>query len=548
MKTALILLLLAHPLWAQSFESRAAQATTLLQQHKLDKANGVKTPWSERDKASLAGDAWLAAAQVAATDAQRFQAYESAGLAYADSQTLGDEALKAFRLAREVTGVSGEQRARAGILAARRARTRAEWELITALAGATPEQLATAYHEIGTSYLVAAKSDVALNLKVIEGYEKAAQQMASYNPQAADTELGMASVTAHSLPPSPATTAVVDRIYKSLLALPLSPEQKPLRNARLELNWGSSLQKVKALERAISLWEKVGKNTAYPAEQREEGWLKAAEALKGEGKIDKALAALQAATPLRADNFVFSTKLAEKKLDLLIGPKRYGEALQVVQALAKHPKLPADHRERLVIEQAKYLYKLARAREAEALLAPLWRNPPRGGDTIYQITVLKAQDALDRKEQARARREVDAGLARVRELSSPTNQLEYISARLSVAEKNYTKALESYTNCARTAGVVAPSETVLTEVRQMFNQALAEKKLAEAQAISEAVANWRVDPILPPLLQAQLAAAAGDAATARAAVARCRQELNRFYGASKEAWEKELAAIEAGLR
>lgn len=547
MKSALVLLLLTRLAWAQNFESQASQAASLLQQHKQDKANGVKTPWSSRDKASLAGDAWMEAAKLASTDAQRFQAYESAGLAYADSQTLGDEAMKAFRLARDVAGASGEERARAGILAARRAHTREEWELVTALAGATPEQLATAYHEIGLSYLTPAKTDASLYVKVIEGYEKAAAQMVKYNPQAADTELGIASVTTHSLPPSAATTAVVDRVYQSLLALPLSPDQKAMRNARLEISWGGSLEKVKAPDRAIALWEKVGKNTAYSAERREEGWVKAAEALKAQGKIDRALAALQAATPLRADNYVFSSRLAEKKLDLLLAPKRYAEALQVVQTLARHPKLPAARKETLLLEQAKYLFRLSKTREAEALLTPLWQTPPRGGDTIYQVSTIRAQAALDRKDPAGARREVEAGLARVGELRAAPNQLNYISAKLYVAEKNYAKALEAYASCATTAAGVIPSETVVNEVRQMFQQAIAEKKLAEASAISQAVSSWRVDRILPPLLQAQLAAASGDSATARAAIARCRQELVRFYGAGKQALEKELSAIEASL-
>lgn len=141
-RTAIALLLLSLPLYAQSFESQADQATRLLQQFRLDKGNGVKTPWNERDKAWLAGDAWLEAAKLATTDAQRFTAYESAGLAFVESQALGDDALKAFRLARDVTGASAEQRTRAGILAARRSSTREEWQQVVSLAGATPQQLA----------------------------------------------------------------------------------------------------------------------------------------------------------------------------------------------------------------------------------------------------------------------------------------------------------------------------------------------------------------------------------------------------------------------
>lgn len=543
MKTALLLLFLATPLWAQSFESQAAQATQLMQQHKQEKANGVKTPWNTRDKGSLAGDAWLEAARLASSDAQRFQAYESAGLAYAESQTLSDDALKAFRLARDVAGVSGEERARAGILAARRAHTRSEWELITALSGATPEQLATAYHEIGLSYMVPAKTDPLLQLKVLEGYEKAAEQMAKYDARAAATELGVASVLAHSIPPSPAATAAVDRVYKSLLALPVSSDQKALRNARLELSWGTSLQKVGVVGRAIGLWQGVGKNTAYSSDQREEGWLKAAEALKGQGKIDAALAALQAAAPLRGDNYVFSNKIAEKKLELLDSQKRYAEALKVVQTLAAHPKVPDVRREKLLLDQAKYLLRLGKNKEANQLLAPLWES----GKAVYDIAVLKAQEALNRKDQAGARAEVEAGLARLRELKAATNQLEYVSAKLSVVEKQYDKALASYASCCTSAGVTAPSQAVLDEVRQMFSQTLAEKKLTEAQAIARAVASWRVDRILPALMQAQLAAASGDTAAAREALVRCRQELKRFYGPSKEALEKEIVAIEATL-
>lgn len=549
MKTALLLLFLAGPLWAQTFESQSAQASALLQQHKQEKASGVKTPWNTRDKASLAGDAWLEAARLAGSDAQRFQAYESAGLAYADSQNLSDDAVKAFRQARDVAGAAGADRARAGILAARRTRTRAEWEAVAALAGATPQQLATVYSEIGLTYLQPAKTEPALNLKVVEYYEKAAQQMAQYDAQAADTQLGMATVLAQSIPDGSVAAATEDRLYKTLLALPLSPDQKALRNARLEISWGSSLEKVKAFDRAIALWEGAGRKQGYAAEYREEAWIKAAELLQKLGKIDHALADLQAATPLRADNYVFSSGLAQKKLDLLDAHKRWADSLKVVEALARHPKLPAEHREPMLISRARYLLRLGKSKEAAAVLTPCWQNPARGGTTIQEIALLRAQDAVDRKDFARARLEIDAGLARLRELKASTQQLEYTSARLYSAQKQYLKAVEAYAACCTTAQLgVAPSDQLWNEVRQMFNLALSEKRVGDAQAMVQALTSWRIDPIYPPLLQAQLAAASGDAPGARASLARCRQELKRFYGLAKENLEKELAALEAGLR
>ncbi len=548
MKTALLLLLLAGPLWAQTFESQAAQATQLMQQHKLEKGNGVKTPWSERDKASLAGDAWLQAAQLATTDAQRFQAYESAGLAYTDSQTLADDALKAFRLARDVTGASGEERARAGIQAANRARTRAEWELVLAVAGATPQQRAKAWDEVGKSYIVESKKAPELNLKIVEGYEKAAEQMAQYDPRAADTELGIASVVAQSIPQKATAVAAIDRIHKTLLALPLNPEQKALRNAMIELRWGDGLLKVGANERATGLWLAVGKNTAYPADQREEAYLKAADAWKAQSKVDQSLAALAAAAPLRGDNFVYRAKIADKQLELMEAHKRYADELKVVQALAKHPKLPADRKETLIVEQARLLYKLARKKEAEALLLPLWTQPPRGGDSIYSVAVTRAQAAIDGKDLVRARLEIEAGLARLREMRAPTQQLEYISARLYVAEKKYTKALEAYAACCTTNVGVQPSAQLFQEVRNLFQQTLQEKRLEDARAIVQAVAGWRVEAIYQALMTAQLAVATGDAAGGNAALARCREELKRFYGSAKEGVEKEITAVEAALK
>lgn len=547
-RTAIALLLLSLPLYAQSFESQADQATRLLQQFRLDKGNGVKTPWNERDKASLAGDAWLEAAKLATTDAQRFTAYESAGLAFAESQALGDDALKAFRLARDVTGASAEQRARAGILAARRSSTREEWQQVVSLAGATPQQLATAYHEIALTYLVPAKADASLNLKVVQNYEKAAEQMLRYDARAADTELGMATVVAQSIPNQSEAVATLDRLYKTLLALPLSPDQKALRNSRLESSWAAGLQKLKALDRAVATWERVGKNPAYPAEQREEALVKAAETLQSQGKPEAALVALQAATPLRADNFVFSTRLAEKKLALLDAQKKPAEALKVVQALAKHPQVTAAARESLQLAQARYLFRMGKAAEAETALAGLWSAPPRGAESLYQVIATRAQDAVDRKDFSGAHAHLDTGLARFQEIQANPARLTYLNARIYATEKNYTRALECYAACCTTAAGITPSETVQKEVRQLLAQALQEKRNAEAQAIATAVASWRVDPMVPALMQAQVAAASGDAASARAAVARCRQELKRFYGAQKEAWEKDIAAVEASLR
>ena len=66
-----------------------------------------------------------------------------------------------------------------------------------------------------------------------------------------------------------------------------------------------------------------------------------------------------------------------------------------------------------------------------------------------------------------------------------------------------------------------------------------------ADPIFQGLANWQIDPMVPALMEAQWASAAGDTARARTAVTRCRQELKRFYGPNKEAFEKEIAAVEA---
>lgn len=543
----LLLILLASPLQAQSYAELAQKATLLLEEHKRDKANGVTTPWSEKDKAYQAGDLWLEAAKLAGSDAERFRAYEAAGQAYAVAQTLGDEALKAFVLARDVAGVSGQQRAEAGVMAARRGRTRADWEAVVAIPGAPAQQLATAYHEIALTYIVPAKTDPALNQQVAEFYEKAAQQMAKYDARAADTELGMAQSTIADAPPSPAVLAVLDRLVKAEQALPLG-DDKPLRQALIELDWARNLARLKANDRAVATWQAVGKNTAYPVDQRVEGWTKAAEVLRAQGKLDPALAALDAAAKLRADNYIYSEKIAQLKLAILDPAKRNAEALAVVRGLAKHPGA-ASKRELLALDEARYLYRLGKTAEGDALLAPFWTTPPRAGVSIYEIAVLKAEEAVV-KDPARARKEVDAGLGRLLEMSDRNvGAMQLISARLYAHQKDYASALKDYTACARQgSGLVVPNNDVLDGVRSMFSQALKEKKTADAEAIVAAVKTWQVDAIAVPLMQAELFAATGNAQAARAAVASCRTELQRFYGPNKEALEKEIARIEATIR
>jgi hypothetical protein len=542
--------LLAVPALAQTYTELENKANEMLKLHKQNKGNGVTTPWDQKDAAFQAGDIWMQAATLAADDQQRFHAYDQAGLAYGQAQTLGKDAQEAYRLARDIATINPVERARVGLEVARRERTFANYEFVATLAGATAEQRGHAYAEMAATFIVAANTDPQLNAKAVEYRQLAAAQYAKHDLGKADTELGMASVAALKIPDNKQAVGAVDQVFQALLALPFS-EHKAMREARVKIRWADSLAKLKENDRALALWTSVGGSSAFSADQREEAWLKAAELYQSLKQIDAALNAFDAASKLRSENFVFSEKIANKKLQLLDAAKRPEQSLGVLSKLAQHPQIRPERREELQLEQARRLFKMGKPGDAETLLAGIAAAPHQAGESILQVTAVRAQGLLDKSDLAGARKAVEAGLAQL--TSAQFNQqyrsLQMLSGQLYQHEKQPLKAFEAYSTACRISDTVCqPNAQLVSLAEQALKSALADKKLDEAsQIVADFDLSWQAHPIMKSLFKARLNIASGNAEAAKQALAQARNQLSSFYGEQRGQLEKQIVELEAAL-
>lgn len=535
---------------AQSYDELQTKATALMQKHQYNKNNGVKTPWDQKDAAFQAGDLWMEAAKLAKDDKQRFHAYDQAGAAYGQAQTLGDDAIKAYVLARDLTTIDPVERARVGLEVARRQRTFANYEFVAKLEGATPEQRGQAYHEMSSTFLTA--TDPGQKAKVVEYRQLAAAQYAKYDLMKADTELGMASVTALEIPDQAQAVASLDSVYKDLAALPFK-EDKELREARLKIRWADGLAKLKNPQRALALWKEVGSNTKFDADYREDAWLKAAKLYEAQAQVDAALEALEAASKLRPENFVFSEKIAKEKIRLLDAAKRLEPSVAVVAKLSQHPQVRPEKREELKLDQARRLYKLGQAAEAEKVLAAITAAPAQGGASVYQVAAVRAQAMVDKKDLAGARKIVDAALIELKQpnMDQIYRATEVMSGTLYRQEKQYLKAFQAYSiACRLNDGFSQPSQQLLDHVDQTLKEALLAKQFDQARGVVDGVVKtWQVNPIIPLLFRARLAAATGDKVAGQEAVSQARAQLKlQYYGEKLEAdLAKEINELETAL-
>lgn len=535
---------------AQTYEEFQTRAGELLKQHEGEKAAGLKTSWSEKDKAFQAGDMWMEAAKLAPSDLQKFNAYRHAGAAYSLSQSQRDEALQAYTKARDITSMSDSDRAEVGLEVARRSHKRDDYKIVTTLGKATPEQKAMAFRAIGNSFITEAHNAPKLNIEIVENYILSSAQFATFDPTQADTTLGIASVKALSVPDPREAVNLLDRVNKARLALPI-PDSTEYREGRIKIQWADSLLKLKEADKAIALWNSVGSNSKYSLEQREEALVKAADCYKTQKKPDSALQALDSASKLRSENFVFSEKIAEKQIAIFDETDRPTEALAVLAKLVTHPKVGAQRQEHLRLDQAKRLYDLKRAKEANEILAHILAHPTRANLTIQLVVTAQAQHYSDIDDLKQARKTVDSGLSRLAEAHADPEwrKLSIVSGNLYQRQKDYLAAFEAYSDACRTYnGRHQPSQELVNLTDRALKLAIQENKLDQAQAITEKFAQtWQVHPIISSLFQAQLKVAQKDFGAAGQAITQAKSYLPGISGDQLKVLEARITELENAL-
>lgn len=548
--TSIILLGLTLGSSAQTFEQLKARAVELLLQHDQDKAKGVKTSWDEKDKAYQAGDLWLEAAKVASDDRQKFEAYDSAGEAYGKAQTLGKESLNAYLLARGIPSIPDPERARVGWEVARRSHQRSDYEFIVGLKRATDEQKAAAYKEIGSSYIVASKDEPKLKYNIVENYLLSGFEYAKFDARKAEVILGMATVNALEIPDQTLAVKQLDKVNQARLELPLE-DKDSIHKAMVELSWAKSLSKLAAHERAASLWRSIGRNKAYKSDFREEAWLALADLYHTQKKLQPALEALDAAAKERSDNFVFSEKIANKRIALYDQAKLPADAAAVLKSLSDHPKASAQKREQLRLNLAQRLYQLKRDSEANRLLTELLEKPAQGPETTLQVTNISAQHAVDHKDLGLAREIVDSGLAQLAQSRADEQwrRLKVVSGNLYQNQQDYSAAFQAYSDsCQAYDGFCTPNNQVVNLTHTALKAAVQEKKLDQAKAIVEGLAQkWRVHPIIGAVFRARYQVAANDREGARQSLDQAKTYLNGLSLDQRKSFETEISEIEKAL-
>lgn len=545
------LLLLSAAGWAQTYEELKAQATALLAQHEVDLANKVKFAWDERDKAAQAGDVWMKAAQAGKDDRQRFEAYESAGKAYSISSALRKSDTEAYRSARDIASVAKADRARVGLALAKLTRTKDDYLFVVGIAEATPQNRAVALHELASMTGLAAKNDASLYEQAVEYTIAETEELAKFDPKRVDSELGMAMVQATRIPDPNKSVALLERLHQRRLAI-LPPDTKGLGLAMQELEFANRLMAVKAEDQALVVWKRVGANGTFPAEQREEAWLKAAQLYKSRSQIEPALAALEEASKHRGDNFVFSEKIARQRIELYDAAKRPQDSLAVLTKLVRHPKIAFHHKEKLVPEQARRLFALGKVQEAESALKALETSDDADDGTALLVCKERVQFALKGKDLAQARKLADAAKLRLAFAGGQKEVFEemlLLSGELYGMERKYLQAHSEYQEASvGQDGLYRPNGRVVVFVMRNVRDAIKEQQLEPAkQMIEDISSRWVMHPIVKEILNARYAAATQQTAVAQTCLANARQRLAGLPTSDRAMLQKEIDEITATL-
>lgn len=545
----LLLFALVDPSQAQTYEQLKSRATELLAQHQVDLARNVKVAWDKQDKAAQAGDLWMQAAELGKSDRERFEAYDSAGRAYGVSSDLKSKDVEAYRLARSIESIPGSERARVGVELAKRTRDKEDFLFVVGITGASPQDRAFAYNNLSAKYQLEAKDAPELNNQAVDYTLLGAAELVKFDPGKADVELGKAMVVATKIPDQAQAVAQLERLYKARLAL-LPPDSKNLGLGRAKLGFAERLRSVKAESKALAVYKEVGSGD-YPADVREEAWLKATEVYQARKEIEPALAALTEAAKYRAENFVFSEKIARQRIELLDAAKRPQEALAVLGQLIAHPKISAAKKETLVLEQARRFYALEKPDQAEKVLKALETSEQADDNTLYEACRERVV-YLIKKDLAEARRVVNhtkmvlAMTARNEVYSS----MALLSGEVYRVEKQYLKAFGEYQEASLAPdGLYRPSVEVVVALLQNFREAVKAGELEQARQILAGVsAKWVMHPVVVELMRARYAGATQDLPTARNLLASAKQRLFGLPQSDSAFLQKEIDEIEAGLK
>jgi len=544
MKTSIVLALVvlqtllagAEGLDYGGWKTRAEQ---LMAEHKSERIRGVNTPWNQKDKAALAGEAWLAAAQQCQDVSLRFQALEQAVLAFSESRSSVDkERTRALTEARDLVGAPEAERARMALKLAYTTRQRKDFEAVTSFVGARSEVRAEAFHELAGSYLLEAKKDAQLNLPLAEAYEKAAAAYAQTDLGRAVAELGQAMLAAEQIPDSKAAVALLDRLSKTQLGY--SNYQTGLGQAMVRLRWADGLEKLGALDRAQALRREVGRQVQAPADQREAAWMKASEAELKRKRPAQALSDLDEAARLRADNIVFSEKIARKRIEVLYTQKDLDGIARSWGQLAAHPKASPVKRDECRMQQIRWLRELKREAEADGLLEQIIAAPG-SNETLLKACESRVQGRLERKEFAPALEDLARFEAR---FPTPPKALMDLRGHCLALQGKEAEALDYWEKIHRdTTGRIVPSATMVSGAEELLRGHLAAGRLAQADALRARARGWTVQAMMHDLWDAEVALAKGDKAAASQALERARGQLARFSGESRGRLEKRIGEL-----
>lgn len=544
-----IYLFLALPTvgWAQTYEQLKSQATTLLVQHEADKANNVKIAWDERDKAAQAGDVWLGAAKVAKDDLQRFEAYDQAGHAYGLSSALRKNDVDAYRGARDIISIPGGERARVSLELAKLTRSPDDYRFVLGIAGGSPQVRAAAYHALSTTYGFEARNDPKLYEQAVEYKFSEVQELLKFDPKRADSEIGMAMVTATKIPDRQKAVTLLERLHKVGATL-VGPDSKALGLALHDLELANRLISVKAEDKALAIWKRLGSSNDCPANQREEAWLKAAELYKARKQVEPALDALQEASKHRTDNFVFSEKIARQRIDLYDEAKRPQDSLTVLVKLIAHPKIVFHQKEKLIPEQARRLYALGKPQEALAVLKKLESSPEADDGTALLVCKEQMQLLLKSKDLAAARKLLDSTKLRLSR-EEVTKEMLLLSGELYQFEKKYLQAHSEYQQASQASDrVCRPSGRVVVFVMRNFREAVREGQLEPAKQMLEDISTrWVVNPIVTDVLNARYCVATQQITRAQTSLANARQRLLGLPQSERNLIQKEIDEISSTL-
>ena len=527
---SLSLLLSAH---SQDYEACKSRAQRLMAQYKAEGPSG------QQDKAAEAGEAWLEAARLCQDLSLRCQALEQAGIAFGASRnSMGDAQLKALIAARDLDGAPESGRARVALTVARITRQRKDWETACALSGSTPKLNAEALHELAISYLLEAKTNPSLNLAMAQNYEKAAAAYARFDLGRAVSELGQARLAAEKLPDRKAALEIVGRLSQTQLGY--SNYQSPLGQSMVRLTWADSLEKLEALDQAQALRREVGKSTSTPADQREEAWLKASLAELQRKQPTQALKDLEQAQLLRPDNYVYSRKIALKKIEILHSQNNRDGIIQTWAALATHPKATPQQRDENLMEQIRWLRDAKRQAEADAILEKILAQPG-SAQSFLQACKTRIARRIELKQFPEALQDLTGFETR---FTPPSVELLDLRGYCLAMQGKDAEALDIWEKLHRDgAGRIVPSALMLTGTETIYHQYLAVPKLKEAAQLKTRVSSWWVQPILHDLWEAEYALAAQDQPAAAQALAKARLQLYRFTPDQRAQMEKRIETL-----